>query len=100
MIEMGYPHDLGTPHDCYPNISHIIYIWYPQYMLIIIYGIPIWYPHIYTSVIPGTRSLEAQSGRDFSGDFYAAVGGDRLVLIAGKMLKIYDLTVHSGAGQI
>ena len=38
--------------------------------------------------------------RDLSsgtGDFYAAVGGDRLVLSAGKMLKIYDLTVHSGA---
>lgn len=34
--------------------------------------------------------------RRISGDFYAAVGGDRLVLIAGKMLKIYDLTVHSG----
>ena len=24
------------------------------------------------------------------------MGGDRLALIAGKMLKIYDLTVHSG----
>ena len=34
--------------------------------------------------------------RRISGDFYAAVGGDRLALIAGKMLKIYDLTVHSG----
>ena len=34
--------------------------------------------------------------RRICGDFYAAVAGDRLVLICGKTLKTYDLTVHAG----
>ncbi|CAJ1398613.1 unnamed protein product [Effrenium voratum] len=34
--------------------------------------------------------------RRISGDFMVALSGDKLVVIAGKMLKIYDLTVHAG----
>ncbi|CAE7498248.1 wdr5 [Symbiodinium natans] len=34
--------------------------------------------------------------RRIFGDFYAAVCDERLVLIGGKCLKIYDLTVHAG----
>ena len=66
----GYPHDLGTPH----MLSQ------------------------HQSFQPPEVWKHSQGATP--GDFYAAVGGDRLVLIAGKMLKIYDLTMHSGAGQI
>ena len=34
--------------------------------------------------------------RRISGDFYAAVCNERLALICGKSLKIYDLSVHAG----
>eukprot|EP00439_Symbiodinium_sp_Y106_P030979 s8408_g3.t1 len=34
--------------------------------------------------------------RRISGDFYAAVCNERLALICGKTLKIYDLSVHAG----
>jgi len=48
------------------------------------------------TVLDGKILCTITDERRISGDFYAAVGGDRLALIAGKMLKIYDLTVHSG----
>ncbi|CAE7228508.1 wdr5 [Symbiodinium pilosum] len=34
--------------------------------------------------------------RRISGDFYAAICNERLTLICGKTLKIYDLSVHAG----